>query len=242
VLTSNDKGNIAEAAIALEAIKLGIDVLKPVAEHGRYDLMFDLGERVIRVQCKWGSLDRDLGVICVRVGGSRHTPNGYVTSTYSSDEVDAIAVYCGELAQTFLVPIEVAAEKRQLHLRLNSPRNSQRACINLASDYQLGAIAQLGERSAGSRKVVGSSPTSSTQSADGDGTEVTVGAHLFRNRFGFWMERAAAGDEILITRRGRRYARLGPPDPQLATTDIAAAPEPAEAPEGGPGGTARTSP
>jgi hypothetical protein len=32
------------------------------------------------------------------------------------------------------------------------------------------------------------------------------------------MERAA-GEEILITRRGRRYARLGPPDPQLATTD-----------------------
>jgi antitoxin (DNA-binding transcriptional repressor) of toxin-antitoxin stability system len=29
------------------------------------------------------------------------------------------------------------------------------------------------------------------------------------------MERAAAGEEILITRRGRRYARLGPPDPQL---------------------------
>ena len=35
MLTSNDKGNIAEAAIALEAIKLGIDVLKPLAEHGR---------------------------------------------------------------------------------------------------------------------------------------------------------------------------------------------------------------
>jgi hypothetical protein len=43
VLTSNDKGNIAEAAIALEAIKLGIDVLRPIAEHGRYDLAFDLG-------------------------------------------------------------------------------------------------------------------------------------------------------------------------------------------------------
>jgi antitoxin (DNA-binding transcriptional repressor) of toxin-antitoxin stability system len=25
------------------------------------------------------------------------------------------------------------------------------------------------------------------------------------------MQRAAAGDEILITRRGKRYARLGPP-------------------------------
>jgi antitoxin (DNA-binding transcriptional repressor) of toxin-antitoxin stability system len=30
------------------------------------------------------------------------------------------------------------------------------------------------------------------------------------------MERAAAGEEVLITRRGRRYARLGPPDPRLA--------------------------
>jgi PD-(D/E)XK endonuclease len=50
VLTSNDKGNIAEAAITLEAISLGIDVLKPVAEHGRYDLAFDVGARPLRVR------------------------------------------------------------------------------------------------------------------------------------------------------------------------------------------------
>jgi antitoxin (DNA-binding transcriptional repressor) of toxin-antitoxin stability system len=56
------------------------------------------------------------------------------------------------------------------------------------------------------------------------------------------MERAAAGDEILITRRGRRYARLSPPDPQPATTYISPAPEPAEDPEEPPPGTARTSP
>jgi prevent-host-death family protein len=42
-----------------------------------------------------------------------------------------------------------------------------------------------------------------------------VGANRFRNHFGYWMERAAGGEEILITRRGRRYARLGPPDSQL---------------------------
>ena len=61
VLTTNDKGNIAEAAIALEAIKLGINVFKPVAEHGRYDLAFDLGHRILRVQCKWARLDRVWG-------------------------------------------------------------------------------------------------------------------------------------------------------------------------------------
>jgi len=37
-----------------------------------------------------------------------------------------------------------------------------------------------------------------------------VGAHEFRNHFGYYMERAAAGAEILIRRRGKPYARLGP--------------------------------
>jgi prevent-host-death family protein len=238
VLTSNDKGNIAEAAIALEAIKLGIDVLKPVAEHGRYDLAFDLGTRILRVQCKWGTFDRRLGAVCVRVGGSRHTPRGYVLSSYSADEIDAVAVYCEVLGEVFLLPVEVVAGKKQMHLRVAPPRNSQLACINLASDYQLGAIAQLGERSAGSRKVGGSSPPSSTPQADG---EIVVGAHEFREKFGYWMERAAHGDDILITRRGRRYARLSPADPQLATTDTAPAPAPAPAPAAPTPGTARTS-
>ncbi len=63
VLTSNDKGNIAEAAITLEAIKLGIDVLKPVAEHGRYDLV--LGSEIACSECSAnGALyKRELGII-----------------------------------------------------------------------------------------------------------------------------------------------------------------------------------
>jgi antitoxin (DNA-binding transcriptional repressor) of toxin-antitoxin stability system len=239
VLTTNDKGNIAEAAITLEAIKLGIEVLKPVSEHGRYDLLFDLGTRFVRVQCKWGALDRAAGVICVRVGGSRHTPAGYVRSTYSDDEVDAIGVYCSQLEEVFLVPIEVVEGRSAIRLRIDPPRNSQQACINLAKEYRLGAIAQLGERPAGSREVVGSSPTSSTPQSDG---EIAVGSNGLRDRFGYWIERAHAGESIMITRHGRRFARLGPPDPQLATTDSAPAGGQGADPEEPPRGIARTSP
>jgi prevent-host-death family protein len=42
-----------------------------------------------------------------------------------------------------------------------------------------------------------------------------VGAHEFRERFGWYMERAAAGETFLITRRGKPYARLTPPHEQL---------------------------
>ena len=41
MLTTNQKGALAETAIALEAIKLGIGVYRPYAD-GRYDLIFDL--------------------------------------------------------------------------------------------------------------------------------------------------------------------------------------------------------
>ena len=161
-MNSNAKGAIAEQAIVFEALKLGVPVLKPVAEHGRVDLAFDIAGRIWRVQCKWGSLARDGDVIVVRVGTSRCTPDGYVRTTYAEHEVELFAIYCGDVDQCFLVPRQVVAGKHYLHLRLKSALNGQQACINLAANFEFeGAIAQLGERSAGSRKVVGSSPTSS---------------------------------------------------------------------------------
>ena len=154
------KGAIAEAAIASAAIELGIHVLRPLAEGRRYDLVFDVGGRLLRVQCKWAPQRGN--VVVVNLRSHRCTPRGYVRSTYSADEVDGICIYCQALKECFYVPIEKAAGRRVLHLRLAPAANHQTAAINWAKDHTLGAIAQLGERRAGSAKVVGSSPTSST--------------------------------------------------------------------------------
>jgi PD-(D/E)XK endonuclease len=53
MLSTNRKGAIAEAEIAAAAVRLGIPVLRPIQEHGRYDLAFEVGDRILRVQCKW---------------------------------------------------------------------------------------------------------------------------------------------------------------------------------------------
>jgi prevent-host-death family protein len=42
---------------------------------------------------------------------------------------------------------------------------------------------------------------------------VHTGSNEFRNHFGYYLERAAAGLEIRISRRGRPFARLMPPAP-----------------------------
>jgi PD-(D/E)XK nuclease superfamily protein len=162
-LSTNQKGAIAEAVITAEAIKLGIDVYRPVVEGGRYDLIFGFGPRLLRVQCKWGVRHGD--VVRVTLRTSRYTPRGYVQTKYGPDEVDAVAVYCSELDECYVLPVSLIAERKFIYLRLAPCRNNQRALVHWARQYRLipGAIAQLGERVAGSHEVAGSSPASSTE-------------------------------------------------------------------------------
>ncbi|MEA2475431.1 MAG: hypothetical protein QOE06_3346 [Thermoleophilaceae bacterium] len=208
-MNPNLRGVIAESAIAAEAARLGFSVLLPAFGAPRCDMVLDDGERVLRLQCKSASRRDD--VVFVRAQTNRRTATGYERGTYTEDEVDLIAAYCPEIGRCFAVPIGEFGPGGQLCLRLAPPRNGQRAGLHFASDYEFGAIAQLEERLSGTQEVAGSSPASSTPSAG----STTVGAHEFRNRFGWYMERAAAGEEILVTHRGRPRIRVAPAEPRL---------------------------
>src|SRR5438046_2744138 len=59
MLSTDRQGAIAETAIAHEAIKLGIDVYRPLVEGGRFDIIFAFPDgRLARVQWKWATLAR----------------------------------------------------------------------------------------------------------------------------------------------------------------------------------------
>ena len=154
------KGAIAEAAIRLAAVELGFHVLQPLTEGRRYDLVIDTGPQLLRVQCKWAR--RKQNVIIVDTSTRRLTPHGYVSTTYTADEIDGVGAYCQELKRCYYLPIAIAAGRRLFHLRLAPAANHQQVAINWARDYDFGAIAQLGERLTGSQEVGGSNPPSST--------------------------------------------------------------------------------
>jgi hypothetical protein len=137
MLTSDQKGAMAETAISWEAIRLGAGVLKPMSGGGRCDLVFDLG-RLIRVQCKWAPRRGD--VIIVNCRTCRRGPNGsFVWSTYSLDDVDLIAAYCPELEGSYAIPIGLVAGRPAIALRVAPSRNNQATGINWAKDFELAA-------------------------------------------------------------------------------------------------------
>jgi hypothetical protein len=160
--TTNQKGAIAETAITYHAVRLGIEVYRPVAEGGRFDLIFVFPDgSLARVQCKWANLVD--GAVAIRNYSSRRAAEGMRNRRYTAREVDAIAAYCAELEDCYYVPITEVQGRRVIHLRTRPARNGQQKRLHFSAQYRLGAIAQLGERLAGSQKVAGSSPASSIE-------------------------------------------------------------------------------
>lgn len=137
VLTTDQKGAIAELAITREALSLGVDVYRPCFSGGRYDLIFGIGSTLLRIQCKWATIRND--VVTIRCYSSRRGPDGFINRAYSSDEIDALAAYCPDLDRCFLVPISRIDGRPTVHLRVAPARNNQRRLVNRADDFDFAA-------------------------------------------------------------------------------------------------------
>jgi PD-(D/E)XK nuclease superfamily protein len=178
MLTTNQKGALAEAKIAATAIECGIGVARPLDDE-RYDLIFDMRPRLLRVQCKWGR--RIGGVISVGLYTSRRGREGMISRRYEPGEFDCFGVYCPDTRACYLLAANTFVAQRNVYLRLRETQNNQQQGVRWARDYEFavtlgqlrGPIAQLGERRAGSAKAAGSSPAGSI-----DLDQVTPGERL----------------------------------------------------------------
>jgi hypothetical protein len=138
VLTTDQKGAVAELSIARAAARLGVGVFKPLTDGERYDLIFDFRPRLVRVQCKTAVLLRD-SVLKVACYSARRTSDGLVKRFYSAVEIDAIAAHNAELDRCYFIPIDEIPGRSEILLRVEPCRNNQRLGVNWASDFELDA-------------------------------------------------------------------------------------------------------
>jgi hypothetical protein len=142
-LTTNQKGAAAEWAIIHVATRLGVEIYRPIFEGGRYDLVFAIGARLLRVQCKW-AVKRG-GVVTIRCYSSRRSRDGFLKRAYSAADVDLIAAYCDPLDVCYLLPPELFDGQTDVSLRVAPPANNQERRIHWASDFEFAAkLVELG--------------------------------------------------------------------------------------------------
>lgn len=137
MLTTDQKGAIAELAIAHAAAGLGVGVFKPLTDGERYDLILDTGSALLRTQCKWA---RSLGdVVVVPCYSARRARDGLRKRFYNASEIDVIAAYCAALRRSFLLSAREFDGRSAVQLRGAPSRNNQRLGINWADEFDFAA-------------------------------------------------------------------------------------------------------
>jgi len=112
--------------VILALASLGRDVLVPFGPR-RYDVAFEDGEGLRKVQCKAGR-ERN-GVIQFKTSNTGPGP----LRDYC-DDAHFFGVYCHARGEVYLVPV-ADVPSRGAHLRLRPARNGQRAGVRMAAPY-----------------------------------------------------------------------------------------------------------
>ena len=127
-------GDITEAIILAELLKVGCSVLLPFGERHRYDLVLDEGGTFVRVQCKTGRLRRG----AVRFNTSSVVKDAatkkYVKKYYGEEDIDFYGVYCPETGQCYMVPVGDVA-RTEGSLRIAHLKGQAKG--RLASSYEV---------------------------------------------------------------------------------------------------------
>jgi hypothetical protein len=126
------RGNAAEARVLAELITRGFDVLVPFGSGQPSDLAVDVGDRLLKVQCKtvWLAANESCFIF-----NCRTTDHGRGRQPYHG-LADLFAVFLPPRDSVYLAPLDgVAAHKGRL--RLVPPRNNQRRGVRFAAEFEI---------------------------------------------------------------------------------------------------------
>ena len=134
-LTSKEKGNLTELQCLTAFYERGIKVSLPYGENCRYDMIIDVNNHLLRVQCKTSNFVSDE---CFKFScrSTRVNSNGCYERRYTKDEIDLFATFYQ--GQCYLIPVEETNTEKKL--RFCYPANGQKYGISLAEDYKIDKI------------------------------------------------------------------------------------------------------
>jgi len=101
------KGDLAEQAAILQALKHGWEVLKPVGDRLPYDLVFDVKGLLVKVQVKCAWLDRPSGNYVVDNRRTKTNRQTMIRDVYCPTDFDFALVYLDDMDLFYIFPVDV---------------------------------------------------------------------------------------------------------------------------------------
>ncbi|MCY6491345.1 group I intron-associated PD-(D/E)XK endonuclease [Leptolyngbya sp. GGD] len=138
------RGDIAEQAAILYALKQGWGVLQPVGDRLPYDLVFDVSGRLIKIQVKSAWLDEPSGNYVVDNRRTKTNRRVMLRDVYQPTDFDFALAYLADLDVFYVFPVDifisygseihfVEAEKRQRKPKSAMYRNAWQLILQFGS-------------------------------------------------------------------------------------------------------------
>ena len=127
------KGNITELEVLTYITKLGYQVSIPFGDRERYDQIWDINGKLLKVQVKTShSIDDECNGIKFSCRSGTRLTGKTIHRNYTKDEIDFFATfYDGEC---YVVPVEECSSDKTL--RFKPPKNGQIKGISFAEVYK----------------------------------------------------------------------------------------------------------
>ncbi len=129
-MLTKQKGDIAEQAVILQALKFGWGVCKPVGDRLPYDLVFDVAGQLIRIQIKSAWFDEKRGNFVVDTRRTKTNRRVMVRGVYQLTDFDFAVAYIDSLHVFYVIPVqEFITYGSEIHLvesdkRQRKPRSA----------------------------------------------------------------------------------------------------------------------
>ena len=133
ILDTHFIGEITEREVAIEFLRLGYMVSKPLVQSSRYDFIVDIHDMLYKIQVKT-SQQKDQNWFAFATSTSHTNAKGTTNKIYSENEVDYFATMFNH--KCYLIPYKLCGHRSQ-RLRLTSALNNQVKGILFAKDYEL---------------------------------------------------------------------------------------------------------
>lgn len=131
------KGNITELEILNYVTKLGYQVSIPFGDRARYDQIWDICGKLLKIQIKTAKINETGDCISISCKSSNRKEGKWVNKRYTKDEIDFLASFYD--GRCYLIPVD-QLPGRSKNLRFNKPLNNQQTSINWAEDYEVEKI------------------------------------------------------------------------------------------------------
>lgn len=129
----NEKGRLTESLVLSYILQLGYSVSIPFGDKDKYDQIWDINGKLLRIQVKTARLndkEKNSQNVSIRFN-CKSSVNGSVKK-YSKQDIDYFATYWDN--QVYIVPVEECSAEKCLRFTSSQPNQPN---ISWAKDYRV---------------------------------------------------------------------------------------------------------